>query len=90
MPATCRNFESPNRMALWIKLMRPVCQSPAFSAKYPMLRTDASALVAAAYGRPADATDLDSIRTGLAGVPDERRAELTCLGVLSGVEFVAR
>jgi hypothetical protein len=81
---------SPNRMALWIKVLRPICQSPVMAMKYPGLKGDPSALVAAAYGRPVEAADLEAIRSGLAGVPEERRGELSCLAVLSSAEFVAR
>ena len=81
---------SPNRMVLWIKLLRPICQSPAFTVKYPTIKTDAAPLIAAAYGRAADPADLEALRTGLVGIPEDRRSELSCLSVLSATEFVAR
>ncbi len=81
---------SPTRMTLWVRLMRPICQSGQIAMKYPTLRTDPSPLIAAAYGRPAEPADVDAVKSGLAGAPDASRAELTCLAILSSVEFVAR
>ncbi len=80
------------RMSTWIKALKPVCTAEAFRARYPDLGADPSALIAAAYGRPAAEADLADIESALDGVAidGEERTQAVCFAVLSSVEFVAK
>jgi hypothetical protein len=80
------------RMSTWVKALKPVCTSEAFRARYPDLGTDPSALIAAAWGRPASEADLADIEAALDGadIDSEERTQAVCFAVLSSVELVAK
>jgi len=80
------------RMSTWVKALKPVCTSEAFRARYPDFASDPSALIAAAWGRPATDADLAEIEAALEGVEldSEERVQAICFAVLSSVELVAK
>jgi hypothetical protein len=80
------------RMSTWVKALQPVCTSEAFRARYPDMGEDPSALIAAAWGRPATEADLADIEAALDGVAidSEERMQAVCFAVLSSVELVAK
>ena len=80
------------RMSTWIKVLKPVCSNEAFRARYPAMGEDPSALIAAAWGRPATEADLADIEAALDGVAidSEERIQSVCFAVLSSVELVAQ
>ncbi|HEY8141786.1 MAG TPA: hypothetical protein VIG06_03915, partial [Kofleriaceae bacterium] len=80
------------RMSAWVKALKPVCNSEAFRARYPDFASDPSALIAAAWGRPATDADLADIEAALDGVDldPEERTQAICFAVLSSVELVAK
>jgi hypothetical protein len=80
------------RMSTWINALKPVCTSEAFRARYPDLGEDPSALIAAAWGRPATEADLADVEAALDGaaIDSEERTQAVCFAVLSSVELVAK
>jgi hypothetical protein len=80
------------RMSTWVKALRPVCTAESFRARYPGFADDPSALIAAAWGRPATEADLADIAAALDGIAidSEERIQAVCFAVLSSVEMVAR
>jgi hypothetical protein len=83
---------SAARMGTWVKALKPVCTAEAFRTRYPDFASDPSALIAAAYGRPATEADLADIEAALDGIAidSEERTQAVCFAVLSSVEFVAK
>ena len=82
---------APQKMQVWVKGVIPICDSVEFKAKYPDLLEDPSPLVQAAYGRDATDAELEGLGELAAGVSDvDTRYRMTCLGVLSSLEFVAK
>lgn len=77
-------------MATWVKALEPVCASEALRAAYPSFPDDLPALMTAAYGREVAADEAAEVWSATEGHEAERRYQLTCLGVLSALEFVAR
>jgi len=80
------------RMSAWVKALKPVCNSEPFRARYPDFASDPSALIAAAWGRPATDADLADIESALDGIDldPEERTQAICFAVLSSVELVAK
>ena len=79
------------KMALWVKLLKPLCASSAMQSRYA-LPADLSKLVQTAYGRratPEDATSIDEALAGVALTGAEKQ-DVVCLSVLSSAEFVSR
>lgn len=77
-------------MAIWVKAMEPVCASESMRAAYPAFPDDLGALMAAAYGREIADDEVAAVWSATEGHEADRRYQLTCLGVLSALEFVAR
>lgn len=82
---------TPERMETWVKAVRPVCDDPRFQARYPDLATDPSALARAAFARDPSPEELQAFAEVQAGQLDGAgRYRMSCLAVLSSLEFVAR
>ena len=81
-----------SRLTTWVKALKPVCTSPAMRARYASLPDKLDDLVLAAYGRRATPDDRRIVDEALAGAPldEPGRYEVTCLTILSSLEFVAR
>ena len=77
-------------MSLWVKSLEPICESTAMHDRYPSFPGDLGALLEAAYGRAPTDGEVDEIWSATQGRPDEQRYQLTCLGLLSSLEFVTR
>lgn len=81
---------SSQKMQNWVKGLLPVCDSSVMQAKYPGLVDDPAPLFRAAFGRDpvaADTAPLDDIRSST--YDDATKYRLSCLSVLSALEFVA-
>ena len=81
---------SARKISVWIKGLLPVCESDRFKALYPAVAAAPDALIARAYGRPADALDSSAITDALAGGDGTNDDALVCLALLSSLEFVAQ
>lgn len=78
-----------SRIALWARLMRPICASDAMTARYPSLPADLPALVEAAYGREAEADEIADMQSviGAMALDEAARYETFCLAVLGSAEM---
>jgi hypothetical protein len=82
---------APQKMQMWVKGMIPVCDSAEFKARYPDLLEDPTPLLQAAFGRDATDAELEGLGELAAEVPDlDMRYRMTCLSVVSSLEFVAK
>jgi hypothetical protein len=82
---------SPDKMSVWVVAMKPVCDDPAFQAKYPTLVNDPTPLVRAAFARDPNEDELQAFTEVQAGITDTAlRYRMVCLAVLTSLEFVAR
>jgi len=82
---------SPERMEGWVRGIKPVCDDPAFQAKYPDLATDPSKLIREAFARDANAEEIAAYTEVTVGQLDGAgRYRMVCLAVLTSLDFVAR
>lgn len=81
---------SPQKMQNWVRGVLPVCQSDVMQSKYPDLVDDPTPLIRDAFGRDPVETDLEPL-TDIASStqPDATKYQLTCLAILSSLDFVA-
>ena len=77
-------------MQNWVRGLMPVCDSDVMQSKYPDLVDDPTPLIRDAFGRDPTEADLEPL-TDIASStqPDATKYQLTCLAVLSSLEFVA-
>lgn len=81
---------SPQKMQNWVKGLIPVCDSVVMQAKYPDLVADPTPLIRAAFGRDPLPTDLEPLQDIASSTQDDAtKYRLTCITVLSSLEFVA-
>jgi hypothetical protein len=81
-----------NKMSIWVRGLRPVCNSEAMASKYPFLPEHLNEMILDAYGREAtedDLADYDEILNDVE-LSDADRYEAVCLSVLTSTEFVAQ
>jgi hypothetical protein len=82
---------SADKMQVWVESLEPVCDAPTFQARYPGLIEDPRALVRAAFAREATDAELEAYAEVSLGQSDPAYAyRLTCMAILSSLEFVAR
>ena len=82
---------SSDKMAVRVVAMKPVCDDPAFQAKYPTLVNDPTPFVQAAFGRDPTEDELQACSEVQSGITDTAaRYRMVCLAVLTSLEFVAR
>lgn len=82
---------SPERMEGWVRGIKPVCDDPAFQAKYPDLATDPTKLVREAFARDPEPEELAAFSEVTSGQVDGAgRYRMVCLAVLTSLDFVAR
>jgi hypothetical protein len=82
---------SAQKMQTWVKAVIPLCDSLEFKDKYPDLLENPSMLIQAAYGRDPTDGELQGLADLTADVPDlDTRYRMTCLTVVSSLEFVAK
>jgi hypothetical protein len=79
-----------SRLASWVRVLRPICASPAMHERYPDLPEALPALIRAAWGRSAQPADLADFEEELAAsaLDPAARYEAICLAVFSAAEFV--
>jgi hypothetical protein len=79
------------RIGTWVKTLKPVCASAQMKARYAALPEQLDALILVAYGREATDEDRSAIEEALGTALDSASAyQVTCLAVLTSLEFVAR
>ncbi len=81
---------SAERMQYWVRGLQPVCQSAEVQAAYPELVEDPRPLMRQAWGRePADeeVEALADIRSS--GLDDATQFTMTCMAVLTALDFVS-
>ena len=80
------------RMGTWVRALKPVCASSTFRTRYPAFPDALDALSRAAYGRGATDEDRQILADtlGKTALDADTQHRLTCLAVLSSLEFVAR
>lgn len=81
---------SPQKMQNWVKGLLPVCDSTVMQAKYPDLVADPAPLIRAAFGRDPVESDLEPLADiASSSYDDATKYRLTCVAVLTSLEFVA-
>lgn len=81
---------SPQKMQNWVKGLIPVCDSAVMQARYPDLIADPAPLIQAAFGRDPLPTELEPLQEIASSTQDDAvKYRLSCLTVLSSLEFVA-
>lgn len=83
------NSITPLRLTLLAESFKPICQSAQMKTRYPDLGTTAAALIQAAYGRPATASDLAALTPLDATINVTSRWHINCMSVLLSAEFIA-
>lgn len=82
---------TPERMEMWVRGLKPVCDDVAFQARYPNLVSDPTPLVRAAFARDPNAEELAALQDVKTGQPDASgQYRMVCLAVLTSLDFVAR
>lgn len=84
---------SARRMTRWARALRPVCASPSFRQRYPVLRDSMEEFTLAAYGRRATPDDYEAFDAAMAGaeaLSEDAAYRAMCIGLLSSTELVAR
>jgi hypothetical protein len=82
---------SPERMEGWVRGIKPVCDDPAFQARFPDLATDPTKLVREAFARDPEPEELAAYAEVTEGQIDGAgRYRMVCLAVLTSLDFVAR
>jgi hypothetical protein len=82
---------SSQKMETWVVALKPICNDPAFQAKYPTLVNDPAPLVRAAFARDPNSDELQAFADVQAGITDTSlRYRMVCLAVLTSLEFVGR
>lgn len=78
------------KIAAWVDALQPYCESDALRNRFPNLASDATAFATEAYARRVSQKDAASLHETFSELSAERRETLTCLAVLSSLEFVAQ
>jgi hypothetical protein len=81
---------SADKMQYWVRGLKPVCTSAEMAASYPDLLTDPRPLMRQAWGHepsPEEVTALADLQDGT--VPAEDQFMVTCLAVLTALDFVS-
>ncbi len=79
-----------SRLGLWIKLLKPICQSAAITGRFPDMAGSPAALLAATFGRSPSEAEVTAVLTGASRAEVTERSQVACLSVLSSLEFVAQ
>jgi len=81
---------SAERMQNWGKAVKPVCESNEMQIKYPNLVADPSELMREAFGRDPEPSDLEPmLDIANSTLPENMKFTLSCMAVLSSLDFVA-
>ncbi len=82
---------SPTKMSVWVKGLKPVCNSAQWQALYPNISADPAPLLREVLAREPDADELQAYQELAASAATPVSAdELTCLAALSSLDFVAQ
>lgn len=81
---------SAEKMQYWVRGLKPVCSSAEMAAAYPDLLTDPRPLMRKAWGHEPSAEEVDALADLQDGtVPAEGQFVVTCLAVLTALDFVS-
>lgn len=83
---------SASRIALWTRLMRPICAAPQMTTLYPNLPDDLDELIRVAYGREPEVGEVEDVAAILVGTSPPLAStaveyETVCLAVLGSAEL---
>jgi hypothetical protein len=81
---------SAERMQYWVRGLKPVCASAEMAAAYPDLLTDPRPLMRQAWGHEPAAEEVEAVADLQNGtVLPEQQFMVTCIAVLTGLDFVS-
>lgn len=81
---------SADKMQAWVRGLEPVCEAAELQAAYPDLLTDPRPMMRQAWGREPTAAEVEALGD-LQGdaIALERQFSMTCIAVLTALDFVA-
>jgi hypothetical protein len=81
---------SADRMQVWVRAIKPICDSNHMRARYPDLVQDPGTLQRVAWGREPTGEDLEAMSSMMTSTQHDWTTQYTlmCLAVLSSLEFV--
>jgi hypothetical protein len=81
---------SAEKMQYWVRGLKPVCASAEMVAAYPDLLTDPRPLMREAWGHEPAAEEVEALIDLKGGtVPPEQQFMMTCIAVLTALDFVS-
>ena len=81
---------SSDKMQYWVRGLKPVCASTEMAAAYPDLLTDPRPLMRQAWGHEPSAEEVEALADLEGGtVPPEQQFMMTCIAVLTALDFVS-
>ncbi len=81
---------SAERMQYWVRGLKPVCASTEVAEKYPELLTDPRPMMRQAWGHEPTAEEVEAVADLQNGtVPADQQFMVTCLAVLTALDFVS-
>lgn len=81
---------SSDKMQYWVRGIKPVCASTEMAAAYPDLLTDPRPLMRKAWGHEPAAEEAEALVDLKDGtVPPEQQFMMTCVAVLTALDFVS-
>lgn len=82
---------SPTKMSVWVKGVKPVCNSAQWLAAHPKLSADPAPLLREILAREPDSDELATYQElAISAVATANADELICLAALSSLDFVAQ
>lgn len=81
---------SADRMQVWVRALKPICDSSVMRTRYPDLVQDPGSLQRVAWGREPTGEDLDAMSSMMTSSDHDwdTQYRLMCLAVLSSLDFV--
>ncbi|MCX4247403.1 hypothetical protein [Paraliomyxa miuraensis] len=79
---------SSEKMQNWVRGLKPVCQSAEMQQAYPDLLTDPRPLMRQAWGHEPTVEEVEAL-ADLQGVTPEEQYTVTCIAVLTALDFVS-
>jgi hypothetical protein len=81
---------SSDKMQYWVRGLKPVCESAEMAAAYPELLTDPRPMMRQAWGHEPSAEEVEALADLQNGtVPADQHFVVTCLAVLTALDFVS-
>ncbi|MCA9707906.1 MAG: hypothetical protein KDK70_18790 [Myxococcales bacterium] len=80
---------SAEKMQYWVRGLKPVCASTTMQEAYPDLLTDPRPMMRQAWGHEPSAEEVTALGDLDTGLPESERYLVTCLAVLTALDFVS-